>query len=204
MPGKGKYTTYTGVGSDYPSKMVRLSRLFPGNPFDDKNEQEARQFVNTSGEVYLRKSTENGILDVTSADPSIGKIDLKFSGGPNTMPGKDVKWESAGDPAFSYVPDITSPGPGKTEPTDKNIDPQIAPQDIPGEEDWDTSTTTEGTRSPHEAGTAVFDANSLLLDKMQLGKSTPKLLVLRRIFDGKANIRRSASRHQATKTSCRR
>jgi hypothetical protein len=79
MPGKGKYTTYTGVGSDYPSKMVRLSRLFPGNPFDDKNEQEARQFVNTSGEVYLRKSTENGILDVTSADPSIGKIDLKFS-----------------------------------------------------------------------------------------------------------------------------
>jgi hypothetical protein len=78
---------------------------------------------------------------------------------PNTAEGADVVWNSPGDPANSYIPDITSPGPGKTEGTDKSVDPQIAVADI--KPNYVPGAPGTGTKSPTVTGPKMHDANLL-------------------------------------------
>ena len=46
------------------------------------------------------------------------------------LAGADGAWKKSGDPANSFSPDLSSPGPGKTDGTDKSADPELKSSDI--------------------------------------------------------------------------
>jgi hypothetical protein len=101
-------------------------------------------------------------------------VDITFAGrlldSPNSAPDvANVKWTNAGDPANPYIPDISSPGPGKTDGVDKNTDPGITEQDIkptyiPGQ-------PNSGTREPLVTATKIAATNNTLTTQLPKGDS---------------------------------
>jgi len=106
--------------------------------------------------------SKDGIVDTGAA--GFGKVDLTYqyrtdiSSPPKVPDLTKVTWDTAivsiypdatpnpsGGPANAYVPDISSPGPGKTDGIDKNVNPKISVGDIkPGYE------VSDNTKSPSE------------------------------------------------------
>lgn len=192
MAGKGKYTTYNTPASDRKSFF---EKLFKGGPFagmdqaaaiDPKREgspvkmgNDILRGINFAGDSAsgggVAHTAKDGIID--TGDLAIGKVDLTFLGrvgiaggftAPDTHEGKDVTWKNPGDPANSYVPDITSPGPGKTDGKDKSVDPTIKTNDI--KPNFDPKNGTDGTKSPSNTGDKIFNGTTLGQDQT-LGKS---------------------------------
>lgn len=145
MAGTGKYTKYAAPAN---AKNTLLNKLFRSNdpkvrpPTQDLvgKETDARAavialatapVVDGVGGVQPSDGVQQGDLSVFPAG-----VSMDFSGKlasiqpPDTAEGKDVVWKKAGDPANSYMPDISSPGPGKTLGTDKDVNPDIAVVDI--------------------------------------------------------------------------
>lgn len=174
MSGQGKYTKYASPASD---KNTLLNKLFHSNDALEKpptqdlvgKETDARQAV-----VDLAKQ----LLDPAHQDGDTGYfpqgVDLDFSGAsatiqpPNTAEGKDVVWKNAGDPASAYFPDLSSPGPGKTEGLDKDVDPKLAVKDI--KPNYVAAAPNTGTKSP-TATNAKIVAAALLGVSGKLGDS---------------------------------
>ncbi len=160
MPGKGKYTVYVPPISE---RRKFLEKLFKGNatsapPFQGLDQAAAITKATAMGNEFLRASKTGGI-QVGDLNYLPEGSDLTFAGSksaiqpPDTLAGKDGSWSKPGDPANSYVPDLTSPGPGKTEGTDKSIDPVIKANDVkPNFPDKGTV----GTKSPSSVGTKVY------------------------------------------------
>lgn len=171
---KGKYTTYVPPASP---KNAFLRKLFNAKAGDqaifygtlDQSDNIAAsaaavargtaKVVNGVGGVFPSDGIQQGDLGMFPTG-----VRLDFSDSPNLA---DVKWNVPGDPANPYVPDITSPGPGKTEGLDKNEDPQIAISDlkdnyVPGAPG--TTTTSPSTTSPN-VGSPPIDKD------LTLGKS---------------------------------
>lgn len=175
MAGKGKYTTYNSPAS--PRKTF-FENLFKGSPFAGFDQTTAidpskdgspvkmgndilrgKNFAGDSASGGgVAHTAKDGVVD--TGDPSLGKVDLTFGAGgdatlspPNTHEGKDVVWTKAGDPSNSYVPDISSPGPGKTEGTDKTTNPNIKTTDI--------KEHFVDLLSPSDAGKKLYDSNTL-------------------------------------------
>jgi len=172
-PGQGRYTTYVPNASD---KNKMLSKLF--------NERSP----NGRGEIYgaayqtdpaaAAKSTvdratanvTNGVGGVIPADGiQTGDINmfptgvnLNFEGGPNTG---DVKWQNPGDPANGYVPDLSSPGAGRTDPTQKDVDPGIKPADV--KPNYVAGTLGSGTQAP-----SALSVKSPIGKNLVMGKSS--------------------------------
>ena len=172
MAGKGKYTTY--VSSD-KAKNDFMKKLYGSHSWITSvdTQSDAIDAANALGNNVLRAGNTKGIVD--TMDTSLGKVDLTFSGGgdstmqpPEIVSGADGSWKQAGDPANSYVPDITSPGPGKAEGVDKVSDPKIKAGDI--KPNLPIGSTTNGTRSPALVGPKVYAGNTLG-GVMQMGKS---------------------------------
>lgn len=160
MPGEGKYTVYAPPASD---KNTLLNKLFHSEDTVEKplvqdlvgKENDARAAIVDVAKNKLQPTHQSG-------DPGYfpGGVDLDFSGAPEL---NDVKWANPGDPANPYVPDISSPGPGKTEGLDKDVDPEIKETDIKPNVDPDkiSGVGNHGTTSPLATNAKLIAANLL-------------------------------------------
>jgi hypothetical protein len=135
-PGSGRYTTYLPVVSE---KIERLSKLFKGGLKDlydgaKSNADAAKAAV----EAYKQVRDGKGDREIFGTG-----VSLEYADSPDTT---EVKWKAAGDPANPYMPDITSPGPGNTEGTQKDSDPKIETVDI--KPNFDPENPSVNTTSP--------------------------------------------------------
>lgn len=165
MAGQGKYTTYVPKAS---TKNERLGKLFKGNsrlenPFaelvESGDQTEAIQQTVARGEEFLRADKQQG-------DPGHFPqgVNMTYSGDENGLTVPDltkVKWAKAGDPANAYTPDLSSPGPGETDPKSKDKDPQISVEDIKGEGYTPGTPGTSTARSPSTTTSQIKTANTL-------------------------------------------
>lgn len=167
MPGRGKYTKYV---PERNTKSLMLERLFLGTnkaspPYAGMEQAAAVLTSNAAGDVYLR----GGESSLQRGDPAtFGTVAMNYSGAPDTT---TVTWNKPGDPAGPYVPDITSPGPGKVEGVDKThaadayevkgIQKDLKP-------DWVPSSDTQ---SPSETSKKIHDNSSFKFSKMSYAKS---------------------------------
>lgn len=165
MSGTGKYTQYAPPASD---KNTLLNKLFRSNDSTEKpvvqdlvgKENDARAATIAIAQANLTPSHQAGDLGFFPSG-----VDLNFVGAPDTVA---VKWALAGDPANPYAPDITSPGPGKTEGSDKAVDPQIKVVDL--KPTYVPGAPGTGTRSPAATNAKIIAANLLGLSA-KLGDS---------------------------------
>lgn len=156
MSGNGKYTVYAPEAN---SKNILLNKLFNSSdavqkpPMQDLvgKEQEAREAVLQIAKQYLQPAKQYGDSGFFPTG-----VDMNFGGAPKT---EDVKWKSPGDPANPYVPDISSPEPGKSEGTDKDVDPQIKTTDI--KPNYVPQAPRTGTKSPAATNAKIVAANIL-------------------------------------------
>jgi hypothetical protein len=156
MSGTGKYTVYAPPASD---KNTLLNKLFHSADSVQKpivqdlvgKETDARDAIVALGKTHLAPAHQAGDLGYFPSG-----VDLNFAGAPKT---EDVKWALAGDPANPYAPDITSPGPGKTDGTDKASDPQIKTTDL--KPNYVPQAPGTGTKSPAATNAKIVAANLL-------------------------------------------
>jgi hypothetical protein len=123
MAGQGKYTIYAPVSSE---KNILLGKLFSKGPVSDYVGQEVdyRNIVVGQGNSFLKKGLQAG-------DSYFGNgVNMDYSGAPDILMGADGAWNESGDPANSFSPDLSSPGPGKTDGTDKSVNPELKSSDI--------------------------------------------------------------------------
>lgn len=168
----GKYTSYVGGGAATSAHKL-LSKLFPAGPFATQVTQGDEKGAQAIVQATATAPVSNGIGGVQPSDGvqagDLGMfpkgVDLSFAGRtldpPNAPPDvASVAWKNPGDPANAYVPDVTSPGPGLTAGTDKNVDPQISVADV-----QQTSTTEDPSgqnlRNPVNDGPAVASASTI-------------------------------------------
>lgn len=162
MSGQGKYTTYTATASD---KNSLLGRLFKGNsaisnPLADLTgkEEDARKQTVERAKALLSPNVQQG-------DPGHFPqgVNMNYEGDANGVQTPDltqVKWDSAGDPANAYAPDLTSPGPGTTDPLSRDADPEISVADIKGI-GYVPGAPGTGTKSPSETSKSVKENSEL-------------------------------------------
>lgn len=166
--GQGKYTVYAPPANGKNTLLARLFKDAPNAGLVGK-ETETRQAVVDNAKQFLTPDHQEGDLGYFPQG-----VDLNFSGksasvqAPNTAEGKDVTWQRAGDPANSYVPDISSPGPGKTDGRDKDVDPKIAVKDL--KPNYVPAAPGTGTKSPTDT-TVKLAATNVLGVPEKLGDS---------------------------------
>jgi hypothetical protein len=122
-PGSGRYTTYVPVDQNSGTVDRYKRRLAMFN---------ARSSGGDVGLIYKGDDLATVAKNVSAnAQNYFGDVDplmfpdgvtLDYSGAPDI---NSVKWTNAGDPANPYVPDITSPGAGKTDPLQKDANPDL-------------------------------------------------------------------------------
>jgi hypothetical protein len=159
MSAEGKYTVYAPPMNE---KNLLLNKLFRSNdpalapPTQDLvgQEQAARAAVIAISKPALQPAHQTGDAGMFPQG-----VDLNFVGSPDLS---TVGWVNAGDPANPYAPDISSPGPGKTNGTDKNVDPQLSATDL--KPNYVPGAPKTGTKSPSTASPKVFAANELGTD----------------------------------------
>ena len=168
MPGNGKYSLYVapkGVKSRmYESLFPGTSRTSP--PYKGLSEGQAVGVANLSGDKYLR----GGDKGIQQGDPmTLGNVAINFSHAPDTS---TIEWKKPGDPIDGHVPDITSPGPGKTEGTNKDHagDDLALLKKIPKQLKAGY-VVTDDTKSPSSTSEKLHDNNSFTNSKMTYAKS---------------------------------
>lgn len=169
-PGSGRYTAYVPVASP---KNELLSKLFNAkSPQGDIYGKAYQTDLNAAAKAIVELATDNdkGLLPAGGTQtgdinmfPSGVKVD--FSAAPNTA---DVKWDSAkfspngvvtnsGGPANAYVPDLSSPGAGKTQGVDKDTNPNISAADI--KPNYVPGSPGTGTTSPSTTSRSIGGLN---------------------------------------------
>jgi hypothetical protein len=138
-PGKGRYTTYVGKASARNTLLWKLFNkkapndagvFYGGQEPSDNNAAAAAVTavatapVNGEGVGGLIPSNGQQVGDVGMFPTG---VDLTYGKAPNLS---DVKWNVAGDPANPYAPDISSPGPGRTQGIDKDVNPGLSVGDL--------------------------------------------------------------------------
>ena len=156
-PGKGRYTTYVDKASSRNSLLWKLfNKKAPNDAGVIYGGQEPSSNVTAAAAIVARATAPvvNGVGGVLpssgnqAGDPGLfpNGVDLTFNNSPDL---KDVKWSRPGDPANSFVPDTSSPGPGRTSGIDKDEDPKIGLRDIKLNYDVENPPASgEGTVSP--------------------------------------------------------
>lgn len=156
MSGQGKYTVYAPPSS---AKNNLLNKLFYSNDSVKKpivqdlvgKEDDARLAVLAIAKPALQPAVQAGDLGHFPTG-----VRLDFSDAPDLS---SVKWTLPGDPANPYAPDITSPGPGKTDGVDKSVDPQISTTDL--KPNYVPAAPGTGTKSPAGVVAKLIAANIL-------------------------------------------
>lgn len=162
MSGQGKYTVYAPPASaknDLLNKLFKSDNAVQASPVQDLvgKELEARAAIIALAKVALQPAHQAG-------DPGHfpNGVDLDYTGAsaavqpPDIAEGVDVKWVNPGDPATSYFPDTSSPGPGKTDGKDKDTDPEIKVVDIKP-----NHVVGQNTKSPSTTISKIVAANEL-------------------------------------------
>jgi hypothetical protein len=183
-PGSGRYTTYVPTASP---RNEMLSKLFNAkSPKGDiyGKAYETNNAAAAASAVTRAIDNDKGMLpaDNTQAgDLSMfpNGVKFNFSDAPNVA---NVKWDSPkfspsgvvtnfGGPANAYVPDISSPGAGKTQGIDKDVDPKITTADI--KPDYTPGSPGTGTTSPSTTS-PLIGASSLTVGgkTLVMGKSS--------------------------------
>lgn len=183
MSGTGKYTQYAPTATD---AHTLLNKLFHSNdPVEKSPVQDLVGKETDARNATVALANAKVVAGVGGIKPSDGVqqgdpklwpqgVNLDYSGklasiqAPDTAEGQDVVWTNPGDPANSYVPDITSPGPGKTSGLDKDVDPKIAAKDI--KPNYVPGAPGTGTESPTTA-TPKLAAEQVLGTAAPLGDS---------------------------------
>ena len=174
-PGKGRYTTYVDKASARNTLLWKL--------FNKKAPNDAGVFYGgqepsnntTAAAAVVARATSNVTNGVGGLFPADGKqagdpgmfptgVDLTYGNSPNLS---DVEWKKAGDPANSYVPDVSSPGPGRTLGIDKDVDPGLTPADF--KPNYVAAAPDTGTVSPSTTSPVV--GSSPLTKDLEPGKS---------------------------------
>ena len=160
MAGKGKYTEYAPKQGDSKTLLKKLfgtnagtgdgvGTLPPQMVVDPGKEGDALAAIVAIARAVLTPVKQQGDHGYF---PDGVKLD--FSDSPIT---EKVGHAAAGDPANPYMPDITSPGPGKTDGSDKVADPKIAPTDIKP----NYVAKSGGTASPADTRKKIIEGNTL-------------------------------------------
>jgi hypothetical protein len=157
-PGSGRYTTYVPVKSDRTDRLFKIFKFGAPDIYAGAESNDAA----ATATVARAKSVLNGQGD---KDLFGSGVSLEFANAPDTT---EVKWSAAGDPANPYVPDLTSPGPGKTDGVDKDADPGLKAVDI--KPNFDPGNPTVNTTSP--AATATRLGTISLGENLTPGKSS--------------------------------
>jgi hypothetical protein len=170
--GSGKFTTYGTVSNpDQLGKQVMMKKLFgqntdpsklpPQMTIDPGKEEDIRKAILA---IATAKVDANGVGGIQPSDgKQVGDLmmlpggaDLNFNNNPDVT---SVSWKNPGDQANPYTPDISSPGVGNTQGTDKKTDPKLSITDIqathPG------AGKTANTANPSETGKSITAANKL-------------------------------------------
>jgi hypothetical protein len=165
-PGSGRYTTFvpSNATAEQQKKIARLKKNFPGG-LEDLYEGKSSN-IDAAKAASDRAVAE---LNKGKGDPDMfgTGVSMNFGEAPQTQ---DVVWKDPGDPANPYVPDLTSPGPGKTDGTDKDSDPEIKPEDV--KPNFDSKNPTVNTTSP--SATAPRLGSFSLGQDLEKGKSSQK------------------------------
>lgn len=149
MAGQGKYTVYAPESN---AKNNLLGKLFPASPtsaFVGK-EVDYRAVVIGQGNALLKNGTQVGdsYFGPGVSMDYVGSPDLTKVDWDSTKSGFNETVTNSGGPANSYTPDLSSPGPGKTDGTDKNVDPEIKAEDI--KPNYVPGGPNTGTKNPAE------------------------------------------------------
>jgi hypothetical protein len=160
-PGRGRYTTYVQPGPN--PRNTLLWKLFNKKAPNDAGVfyggQEPTDNVAAANAVVAR-ATANVVNGVGGLFPANGiqsgdhdmfpnGVKLTFADAPDLDdPQTGVKWSRAGDPANPYVPDLSSPGPGRTNGIDKDVNPEISEANI--KPNYTSGAPGTGTVSPSE------------------------------------------------------
>lgn len=155
MSGSGKYTQYAPPQN---AKNTLLNKLFRGDSTTAPVTQDlvgkeiaAKDAIVAIAQALLKPTHQAGDLGHFPSG-----VDLSYGGAPKTQ---DVEWKLAGDPANAYAPDQSSPGPGKTEGSDKSVNPDIGVSDL--KPNYVPAAPDTGTKSPASTSGKVVDANAL-------------------------------------------
>ena len=157
-PGSGRYTTYVPT---ITAKTTYLQKLFKGGLaglYDGQTSNIAAAAAASANAVKLIDG--KGDPDLFGAGVAFG-----YGDAPKTS---DVKWANPGDPANPYVPDLSSPGPGKTDGVEKDVNPQIKTTDI--KPNFDPGNPTVNTTSPSSTSPRLGTLS--VGEELQLGKSS--------------------------------
>jgi hypothetical protein len=183
MSGQGKYTTYVPVSSTRNTLLRKLFNAKASNGagvFYGKLDQADNGDAAKAAVASATAPVVNGIGGLLpkggnqSGDPQMFPTGVSLSYG-NAPDVSAVAWKNPGDPANPYVPDITSPGPGKTDPLDKDADPSISYSDLkpnykPGTDADSTTKRIEGTGTTSPSVTSPSVASPI--GDLTMGKSS--------------------------------
>lgn len=178
MASTPKYTTYVGGKPSDAHKL--LSKLFKASS-DYPTMQKLQDALQSGDEMKAYKvivANATAPVDATGVGgliPSDGiqqgdlgmfptPVQFGYGGAPDVS---KVKWTNPGDPANPYFPDITSPGPGKTDGKDKSADPGLATTDVPH---TDIDAAGDNVRNPSAESPKVYKASGIGID-LTKGKS---------------------------------
>lgn len=175
-PGKGRYTSYVSKASIRNSFLWKLfnkkapndSGVFYGGQEPSDNSAAAAAVVS--------RATSNVVNGVGGLIPSDGiqagdpgmfptGVNLKYGNSPNLA---EVEWKKPGDPANAYIPDVSSPGPGRTLGTEKDENPEIEISDV--KPNYVPASPDTGTVSPSSTSSNI-GAGSIGKD-LEKGKSS--------------------------------
>lgn len=175
-PGKGRYTTFVDKASPRNSLLWKLfnrkapndAGVFYGGQEPSDNAKAAAAAVATA-----TSNVSNGIggliptNGIQSGDTGMFPtgVNLKFGDSPDLT---KVKWSKPGDPANSYVPDTSSPGPGRTQGIDKDVDPEISAVDL--KPNYVEAVPGTGTVSPSTTSESIGGGS--LTKNLEKGKSS--------------------------------
>jgi len=179
-PGKGRYTTFVTKASARNSLLWKL--------FNKKAPNDAGVFYGSqepsdnakAAEAALARATAEVKDGVGGLSPEKGRqagdpgmfptgVDLSYGGTDSLSPPNvnEISWKNPGDPANGFVPDISSPGPGKAGPLDKDQNPSVSPEDI--KPNYIPGAPGTGTKSPSETSPVLAKTLGKNLEK---GKSS--------------------------------
>ena len=172
-PGSGRYTTYVPVAS---ARNTLLNRLFNAKAPNDRGAFYGKVDETDNSKAAaaaVARATANVVNGVGGIIPADGQqagdpgmfptgVKLGYENAPDLT---EVKWKSAGDPAIPYAPDVSSPGPGRTLGTDKDVDPKLTIADLKNE--------TYVPGAP-DTGTASPSTTSITLGSPSIGRPLVK------------------------------
>lgn len=158
----GKYTTYVGGVATDAHKL--LAKLYPDSPFavplTAGDEVAAQNLVKATATANVNAQGVGGLLPANGVQQGdLGMfpngVPLGFGASPDVTA---VAWTNPGDPSNPYFPDITSPGPGKTDGKDKATNPNLATTDVPH---TNSDPAGQDLRVPLASGPAIYSNNTL-------------------------------------------